>query len=78
MELLFLPTYSSHLNPIERVWNTMKKHWMDRLAEKEGRMKQEDLEGEVADIINSRLNNVANYWRAAHGDMIQLLQSATH
>lgn len=33
LELLYLPVYSSQLNPIESVWGVMKFHWANVVAE---------------------------------------------
>ena len=34
LDVLFLPTYSPHLNPIETVWSIYKKDFYSRLAKK--------------------------------------------
>jgi transposase len=46
-KVLLLPPYSSHLNPIEHVWGTFKKHWRNHICEHSGAIDDVNLPREV-------------------------------
>jgi len=50
---LYLPTYSPDLNPIGRIWLTMKAHWFNNLVRKNEEKLLERLDQAILDIIDS-------------------------
>lgn len=55
IDILFTPTYSSPLNPVEHVWALMKKHWQDLLASKNGAVTSDNIATELSKIINDKM-----------------------
>ncbi len=51
-ELLFLPPYSPDLNPIERIWLTMKAEWFNNHVSKTVENLLERLDQAILDVIN--------------------------
>ena len=54
INILFLPPYSSPLNPIEHVWAAFKALWRKRMARQFDKCPQENIEqlvGEVLDMV---------------------------
>jgi len=48
----YLPPYSPDLNPIERIWLTMKAHWFNNYVSKNEEQLLERLDQAILDVIN--------------------------
>jgi len=49
----YLPAYSPDLNPIERIWLTMKARWFNNYACKNEQQLLERLDQAILDVINN-------------------------
>ena len=52
IKILFLPPYSSPLNPIEHVWAAFKTLWRNRMARTMSKVPQENLEQLVNKVMD--------------------------
>jgi len=52
INILYLPPYSSPLNPIEHVWAAFKTLWRKRMARTLSRVPQENLEQLVNEVMD--------------------------
>ena len=53
IELIYLPPYSPDLNPIERIWLTMKARWFNNYVCKNEEQLIERLDQALLDVINN-------------------------
>ena len=61
--VLYLPLYSSDLNPIERVWSVFKQKWSSLLMETGGRITEEKAPEAIKQVLDAispeAVNNLA-------------------
>ena len=70
----YVPPYSSHLNPVERMWAQLKNHWMKYVAEREGIFLSEDHKADVESVITTKVRSSRNLWKAAYRDYLKVLK----
>ena len=53
---LYLPLYTSELNPIERVWAMFKRRWADKIVEEKGAIDNERAQKHIRDILENQIS----------------------
>jgi transposase len=73
--VLPLPTYSSNLNPIERVWSVMKSYFVRDLLYLKGEIAESDVRNLLDTIIERDVNaKVKNIAQGGFRRMLKVLQ----
>ena len=74
VDCLFLPPNSSPLNPIERVWGTLKHWWKTYLISNGGKTTPEQFRFKLEQVIRENVQNTAGeYWRSNLKDCSRVL-----
>jgi len=75
IRVLFTPVGCSDLNPIEMVWNQFKHQWRKHLFDKQHDIDGDNVEVEVAIILNKLENQVGNASKGSFRQMLKDIQS---
>jgi transposase len=60
-----MPPCSSPLNPIERVWGTMKHYWIKHVNKQVGFIKSDDLSDNLTKVIEEHIQGkCGNFWKS--------------
>ena len=71
---MFLPPNSSPLNPVERVWATLKHHWTSYLISQEGRVAPENFSARLTKVVNENIRDFTGlYWKSSLNDCSKVL-----
>ena len=75
LDMLRLPTCSSALNPVERVWSVLKHHWATELAILNGQKTDESIADMVTRVIDTKMQmKMGRIHMSANGDFRRVLK----
>ena len=74
IETMFLPPVSSPLNPIEKVWAQMKRHWTRHLTELDGDIDKHMFQGAIEGVLEKHVvNNVGDTYKGSYREWLRVL-----
>ena len=74
VDILFMPPNSSPLNPIERVWATLKHYWTTYLVQIEGKLTPEQFRPMLDQVIKDNIENTTGqYWKSCLNDCSKVI-----
>ena len=74
IETIKMPSCSSPLNSIERVWATLKRYWMTFLSEN-CELTEDSLEASLSGVVDKNIQDkCGSYWRSNLMDCLRVIE----